>query len=162
MSAGLRPTISDMLAMGSDGALRPVNSVKWRQAHCTGPPLATQPAPWKACLELFQKQPNALSSWISAHALPLMTSSGSVLMLALQLTAGKSNGRAGLGYTARVLFRLQSSTSKRQRDGAVTSGPLMLHAAAIAASLATVKPAFHDTLWPRGRGSGRPTQPTVL
>ena len=48
------PSMSDKLAVGSDGALLPVNSVKWRQAHCTGSPLATQPGPWKACLELFQ------------------------------------------------------------------------------------------------------------
>jgi hypothetical protein len=48
------PTMSDKLAVGSDGALLPVNSVRCRQAHCTGSPLATQPGPVKACLELFQ------------------------------------------------------------------------------------------------------------
>jgi hypothetical protein len=85
-----------------------------------------------------------LSSWISAHALPLMTRIGSVLMLALQLTAGNWNGFAGLGYTERVLLAtLQSSTSNKHRD---TSGPAMLHAPAIAASLATVKPGFQEAL----------------
>ena len=155
--------MSDKLAVGSDGALLPVNSVRWRQAHCTGSLLATQPGPWKACLELFQWHPYALSSWISAHALPLMTRIGSVLMLALQLTAGKWNGFAGLGYTERVLLAtLQSSTSNKHREGAATSGPAMLHAPAIAASLVTVKPGFQDALWLRGTGSGRLTQPMML
>ena len=153
--------MSDRLAMGSDGALSPANSVKWRQAHCTGPPLATQPGPWNACFELFQKQPSALFGWISGHLLPLMASSGAVLMLALHRTAGKSNGRAGLGYTTRVvLARLQSSTSNKQVD--VTRVPVMFQAAAMSASLPTVKLEAHDALCPGGNGSGIVTQPTVL
>ena len=104
-----------------------------------------------------------MSSRISAHALPLMARIGPVLRLALQLTAGKSNGRAGLGYMTRELLgRLQSRTSKEQRDGAATRGPLMVQAAAMSASVDTLKPSFHVMLWPTGTGSGRLTQPTAL
>ena len=147
--------------MGSDGALLPANSVKWRQAHCTGPPLATHPGPWNARFELFQKHPSALSAWISGQALPLMARSGAMLTLALHRTAGKSNGRAGLGYTTRVLLAwLQASTSNEQCD--VTSAPVMFQAAASSASLLTLKFEIQDTLCPGGNGSGRLAQPMVL
>ena len=68
-----------------------------RQAHATGAPLATQPPPVKACLALSQAQPYALYGWMSAQALPLNTSMGAALTLALHATAGTPSGSAGLG-----------------------------------------------------------------
>jgi hypothetical protein len=149
--------------MGMDGLEAPEKDVRCRQAHCTSPAVATQAAPVNACLALSHAQPAALSACMSAQPLPDSTSMGAALMLALQRTAGKSNGRAGLGYTSRSASAAepQSSTVTLQLAES-TSGPLTVQERTMPASLAVVKPSTHVTVCPAGRGLGSVTHPTAL
>ena len=113
ISAGLRLSMSLRLAVGMDGLDAPAKSVScaargrqhkqacwqaskrtWRQAQSTGPPVATQPEPVKACFTLSQAHDALLAGSIILHWLPASTSIGAVLMFLSHDTPGKAKGFA--------------------------------------------------------------------